>query len=151
MYGHEFSPTGNLFGLRCGQLRSGLDRMIHNSGWYNKFGEKLGFGDLAAGDFKKIARALRPRELFIILTEQRSYSDFRWPSLVDNAVAAKLDIEAPGVNYVAKHATYVIARNQVYFVDPFAEPKERIPQRRGRFRVMKPNEVKALMVKNASA
>ena len=76
MYGHEFKPTCNLFGLYCGQMRGGDAKMTHNSGWYNKSGEKLGFGDLSVKDFKKISKELEKDELFIILGESDSFWNF---------------------------------------------------------------------------
>ena len=45
LFDNEFELTSGPFGLHNGQMRGGSDKITHNSGWYNKLGEKLGFGD----------------------------------------------------------------------------------------------------------
>jgi hypothetical protein len=67
MYGTEFNRTSSLFGLRCGQMSRGQSKITHNSGWYNKSGEKLGWGDLSLKHFKRIADEIAEDELFIVL------------------------------------------------------------------------------------
>lgn len=142
MYGHEFNPTGEMFGLRCGQMRGGDTRMTRNSGWYNKAGEKLGFGDLSAKDFQRIASELEDGELFVILGEQDSFWNF-----VGSMAETKPMVEAPGVDYVAEHAIYVIARNQLYRVDHWGYLKENTMEWRGlQFKLLKQETVKALMI-----
>ncbi|MEK7595986.1 MAG: hypothetical protein AAB564_00320 [Patescibacteria group bacterium] len=147
MYGHEFYSTSNLFGLRCGQMRGGDTKMTHNSGWYNKSGEKLGFGDLSTKDFQRISSELENGELFIILGELDSFWNFVIrPSLIGSMARTKPTVEASGVDYVAEHARYVIARNQLYRIDRYGDSKEEISEWRGlQFKVLKPAAVKLLM------
>ena len=67
LYGHEFRHTSNLFGLGCGQMSAEGGRVIKNGGWYNRSGEKLGWGDLSVEDLRRISCELEDGELFIIL------------------------------------------------------------------------------------
>lgn len=116
MYGHEFKSQSNLFGLRCGQMRSG--EMVHNGGWYNKVGEKLGWGDLSGDDFKKIYAELEDDEMFIILHESDSFWNFvTKPGLIGSMAQVKPDVNAPGVEYVADRCAYVIDKEGMHVVD----------------------------------
>lgn len=118
MYGHEFRPTANLFGLRCGQGRGGDTKIGHNNGWYNRAGEKLGWGDLSAEDLQRISSELEDGELFIVLSEQDSFWNFvTHVGIVGSACATKPEVEAPGVEFVATRCRYIVAQHQIYFVD----------------------------------
>jgi len=110
MYGQQFQRVSKVFGLSCGQIRSRPDKTTHNSGWYNKLGEKLGWGDLDVDDFRRISSELENGEFFIILGEQDSY----WR--LHETGRAHLE-EAPGVDYVAEHAMFIITQGQLYFVN----------------------------------
>src|SRR6185369_424422 len=85
--------------------------MIKNAGWYNKAGEKLGWGDLSTDDFFRIRRELEDGEMFIILSERDSFWNFATqPGLLGHNVVTKPDVEAPGVDYVAAKARYIIIK-----------------------------------------
>lgn len=116
MYGHEFSPTRNApFGLMCGQMRA-RSSFGHNAGWYNKKGEKLGFGDLNGKDIQNIQNGLEQDELFIILSELASFWKFvRRPG----AVGSMADVDRqkeyePGQEYVSKHFMYCVTKEKVF-------------------------------------
>ena len=95
-----------LFGLRDAQMRRGSSKITHNSGWYNKAGEALGWGgDLAVRDLKRIRDEIALGELFILLSDQ----DARYYSLI-------ADLDAPGVMYVAQHCYYIIELGSVFIV-----------------------------------
>ncbi len=156
MYGDEFNPTGDLFGLYCRQMRGGKTKLTHNSGWYNKSGEKLGWGDLSTKDFRKISRELKNGELFIILSESDSYWNFITPQHGPlNKMAKKKGLKmmaAPGVDYVTEHAMYIIARNQLYCVDRYGDSKKKTEKRGGlQFKVLKLGAAKALITAVVSA
>ena len=87
------------------------DDFIHNGGWYNKSGERLGFGDLSIADLRRIAVGIPDGELFIVLHEQDTW--------LRDVKGVKLDVEAPGVEYVAAKCCYIIAPLLVHFVDRF--------------------------------
>lgn len=126
MYGEEHRQTGALFGLRCGQHRS-VEKLTHGSGWYNKAGEKLGWGDLSARDFERISRDIHENELFFVLSEQASYRDFiTMKGVVDPDTGAELKMEAPGYKYVAEHAIYIIAKDRLTKINHSGEKKTRI-------------------------
>ncbi|MBU6427357.1 hypothetical protein KGQ27_03975 [Patescibacteria group bacterium] len=116
MYGHEFHPTSEQFGLSCGQMRG--EQIVHNGGWYNKAGEKLGWGDLGPRDFLRVSNEMDDGDLFIVLPEQASFWNFvTRPGIVGGMSAVKPDVNAPGVDYVAENARYIITRHQCYLVD----------------------------------
>jgi hypothetical protein len=122
LYGHEFRNESTLFGLRCGQMRA--DDIIHNGGWYNRQGEKLGWGDLSETDLYRIAAELEPGELFIVLPEGASYWDFG----VVGKPKANGDMQAPGVDYVANNASWVIEPGIATHVSAFtAKPWRGFP------------------------
>lgn len=118
MYGHEFKAESRLFDLLCGQTRA--SRNVHNGGWYNKAGEKLGWGDLDAEDFRRISMELEEGELFVVLHESDSFWNFVTGHGVIGAMCTtKPDVHAPGVEYVAEKCCYIVSPLMVHFVDRF--------------------------------
>lgn len=148
MYGSQFERASRLFGLSCGQIR-GKD-FVHNGGWYNKAGEKLGWGDLAIEDFQKIRRELEDGELFIILGEQDSFWNFvTRPGIIGSMAQVKPDVEAPGVDYVAEKARFVITKDGYFFVSDY--PREEWFNRDGlEFRVVARADAKAFIASNGA-
>jgi len=66
-----------LFGLRQNQMR--MDDFVHNGGWYNCKGEKIGWGDLSPNDIVRLSQELEDGEDFYVLGEQDSYWNFvKW-------------------------------------------------------------------------
>jgi len=115
MYG-GFKDASDLFGIREGRCLS--DDYCHNAGWYNKAGEKLGWGDLRLDDMQRIACNLEEGELFIILGEQDSF--WKHVERIDGPASmgmVKVDKEAemdPGKEHVIKTARFAIAPGKVY-------------------------------------
>ncbi len=146
VYGHEFRPASNLFGLSCGQIRS--KDFVHNGGWYNRAGEKLGWGDLSVDDFQRIYRELNDDELFIILGERDSFWNFvTRPGLIGSMAETEPTVEAPGVDYVAEKCRFIIGRNGLYLVDEYGSRKEDIVNIDGLpFRVLTCDTAKTLIV-----
>lgn len=116
MFGSEFNPVeGTPFGLRCGQMRT--NDFIHNGGWYNAAGEKIGWGDLSPSDFLRITKELVDGETFIILSETDSYWSFvkevspmllAWDNTVDPTEAC------PGITYVLNKAMMMLRHGKCY-------------------------------------
>ena len=130
MYGHQFHPANRLFGLSCGQMRS--QDFVHNGGWYNRLGEKLGWGDLSPEDVQRISHEVADEELFIILYESDSFWNFvTRPGIIGSMSAVKPDVEAPGVDYVVEKCCFIIARDRLFYVDPFDGLKEKSITRSG--------------------
>lgn len=123
MFGRQFSPVDARFDIYCGQLRG--HELSHNGGWYNRQGEKLGYGDLDANDFRRIARDLDPGEVFIVLSESDSFWNFVTGYVAVGALCTtKPDVEAPGIDYVIEHARFVITRGRVMIVRQEFDPNE---------------------------
>ena len=116
-------PASELFGLREGQCRG--NDFVHNGGWYNKQGEKLGWGDLEPADILRIRNQLEYDELFVVLPESASFWAFGRDSgsrvLAEGVDASTLDQHAPGTDYMAEHARYVIAKHKVYDLTGYCE------------------------------
>jgi len=101
----------NLFGLTEGQLR--FEDIVHNGSWYNDRGEKLGWGDLNPQDLKNIANGLVEGESFYILSESVSYWAFVTKVNSDLSHEVLPDVTSPGIDFVQKHAIFLIEPNKV--------------------------------------
>lgn len=148
MYDTEFRSTGTLFGLHCCQMRGGPNGVTHNSGWYNRQGEKLGWGDLDANDFQRISRELQDGEFFVILSESDSFWNFVTRlGAIGSMCETRPDVNAPGPDYVAEKALYVIVPGAVYVVDQRGWYKKATMTIRGGLtaNVLKKDAVKALL------
>jgi hypothetical protein len=146
MYGDEFGPTSNLFGLYCGQMRGGPTKLTHNSGWYNRRGEKLGWGDMSKEDFRRISRDLEDGELFIIISEQDSFWRFvTRPGIIGRMAKVRSNIDAPGVKYVVEHAMFIIAKGQLYYVDRYNSSGETLERVGLHFKVLTPEAAEQLI------
>jgi len=97
------NPQESLFGLRSGVYKDPGD-FIHNGGWYNAAGEKLGSGDLALEDFGHITAGLEEGELFVVLLERD--------------VFGAVDAETPGDECVAEFCVLLIGPGTIYVVIP---------------------------------
>ena len=105
LWGARNSGNGcQLLGMHHGQMRP--DRLVHDAGWYNQRGESLGWGDLGPVDFSVIRDNITAGEMFIALSERNSCCE-----------GTKLDVEAPGIDYVAEKACYIVSKEGVFAVD----------------------------------
>lgn len=86
------------FGLKIGQNRA-KNRFCHKHGWYNKFGEKIGHGDLTVDDLNTIADELPPDQAFITLCKDDS------------------DTSGPDIEHVIAKAVIFITPGLVHWVD----------------------------------
>ncbi len=124
LYGHEFRNTSKLFGLSCGQIRN--RDMVHNGGWYNANGEKLGWGDLSPDDFRRISSELQEGEFFIILYESDSFWKFvKQPGLLGSMADVEPDVNAPGVDLVLEKCAYIIAPGKLYSIDRYGDTSQK--------------------------
>lgn len=117
MYGRQdFSKVG-LFGLVQGQISPRTLKMVHNGGWYNHLGQKIGWGDLSSKNFRRISAGLRRGELFIVLSEKDSFWSFVSHAGVTGGLSTvRKEEQNPGVGYVSDRAIYVIAPRKIYAV-----------------------------------
>jgi hypothetical protein len=96
--------------------------IVHNGGWYNLAGEKLGWGDLAAADIIRLMAELQVDEAFLVIGEQASHWAFTQYDMVRFGTAG-MDHAAPGLAYVLEHLRWVILSGDCL-------PRKRVPQRR---------------------
>ena len=113
MYGTQHRRKRGLFGLRCGQLSSRGDKAVHNGGWYNSRGEKIGWGDLSYADLRRIAKGLRKDELVLILSERDSYWEF---TTFTPEFAISRRERKPGVRYVAGRCFIIVMKGNLLYV-----------------------------------
>lgn len=137
----------HLFGLRNGQMHHLQTRLVHNGGWYNNHGEKIGWGDLSDKDFQRISRGLKTGEVFVVLGEVAATWNFT-DSAPNKSITVGLKEESPGIDYVAMHAAYVITRKKMYVVDRYGTLKTRYEKINGlKFKIIISHDVKNLMTK----
>jgi len=110
MYGSESNNNPiPYFNLRCGQMR--WNDLVHNGGWYNKKGEKLGWGDISADDLIHLSNTLPEWEEFYILPEGASY--YKFVEAIEKKNDPILTIDAPGMEYVNENCRWVISRGTI--------------------------------------
>ncbi len=132
-----------VFGLREGCMRT--PSMVHNGGWYNSLSDKIGWGDLAGRDFKKIQEKLKDDELFVVLGEQESFWHFvSHVGIIGSMSKVKPDEQKPGVAYIAEHARWIIAKDTVYRPDAYSGDGE---EDGVVYKTMKRKHVAALLAK----
>jgi hypothetical protein len=131
MYGSEIKSVTNRFELRTGQRREPAyrdgTRIIKNAGWYNKDGDRLGWGDLDATDIDRITAQLEPDEYFVVLGQQDAFHDFEAQWRRANPRNKRTpNIAAPGRIYIAQRARYIIGSRQCWrVVQPDMEGSDR--------------------------
>ena len=119
LWGIQYKARCFLWDLRVGQMAPKGKMTAKNAGWYNINGEKMGWGDLSSDDFKRISQELEEDELFIILRERASYTDFHWQR--EFSPTPKGGEHSPGIRYVLEHAAWIIAKGRVYHIVHFLE------------------------------
>jgi len=122
LYGDEFNNTSALMGLLCGQ--SFDDDFVHNGGWYNVNGEKIGWGDLSHENFKRIAEELQNDEAFIVLGRYISLREFG-----PGGTVAGRDVRSPGIDYVLERCRYIILPRKFYWFPIGSENRTSITSR----------------------
>lgn len=85
---------------------------IHNGGWYDKTGKKIGFGDLDISDLKYIRDNLQEGEIFIILGESDSF--WKFVSFEGNFQKVSTKEKNPGIKYIREKAKWVIVPGKIY-------------------------------------
>ena len=119
MYGEEFRSKKGLFNLRCGQMRCG-NKFGHNSGWYNCFGEKIGWGDLDKKDIVAVRDGLNEGEIFITLGEHDSFWEFvEEVGVIGSMCKVNAKEKHPELDHVIEKSRYIITQRKVYQHDDF--------------------------------
>lgn len=126
----EYLMAPNQFGIVSGQIRG--DEYVHNGGWYNRLGDKIGWGDLTEMDLSHLAGEMNEDETFIVLSEADSYWNLR------NGERPEL---SPGLDYVAVRAKLVIHAGKVSGLGYYFKPYPRMTTEELR-RILIPDESK---------
>jgi len=93
---------------------------VHNGGWYNSLGEKIGWGDLSPDDFHNIQKKLKPGEAFVILPERASFWNFVTRVGMIGSMSEVDPKEAnPGADYLAQHVNWIITSQGVFSVSDY--------------------------------
>jgi hypothetical protein len=149
MFGTETAPI-EVFGVFCGQMRSGEHKLCHNAGWYNRDGEKLGWGDLSTEDFRAIMGGIGPYQFFVMLPEQKSFFEF---TKFDGPNILEVDPneQSPGKDYISEHYRFALTTDIVYqpITYPYVKPGEilgRVAKMVGRTTIMlAPGELRKML------
>lgn len=137
--------TPKPFELVLGQSHKAL-AIIYQAGWFNKDGEKLGFGDLSGKDFNTIANGLEYDELFFVLDSKSA--DI---GQCNEKNKTSLTVDYPGTEYVTKNASYVVSPKQCYIVDRSENISGPINKGGAVFKVIKESELQQLLLQTTSA
>ena len=93
---------------------------VHNGGWYDLRGVKLGWGDLDPSNIEELRTRVGADDALLVLHESASY----WKFVTDIKGPASLGYvttddgeKHPGIDYVMKHVFMVIHNNTVFYVD----------------------------------
>lgn len=111
----EARENGAPFDIRIGQMRSHRGKRTHNSSWFNRDGEKLGWGDLSEDDLVRIAREIEPGEIFAAVSEHASFREIegRVRQAREAGLEAVADRDAPGSAFVGEFCLLVVERGIV--------------------------------------
>lgn len=109
--------------LRIGAIRS--RDLVHNGGWYNTLGEKIGWGDLSEDDFVNIQAALGEGELFVVIPEYASFWKFvTHIGMTGDFCKTTKEEKNPGQDYIIEHLTYLISKEKVYRIARHGLPSD---------------------------
>lgn len=119
MFSNGFDRKPSPLGLRCDQMRNMFETLSRNAGWYNNRGEKIGYGDLSFDDALRIAIELDEGEYFVLLGEEDSFWKFveENPGLTGADCTTHPTVDAPGVDYVASKAEFIIGPCKLMIVN----------------------------------
>jgi hypothetical protein len=109
----EFKPER--FSIIQGQIRN--KEIVHNGGWYNALGEKLGWGDLDEKDVVTISQELKDNELFVVMPESDSY--WKFVTFEGNKINCDPKEQNPGIEYLCDHCYLVILPGKFHWVTTF--------------------------------
>ncbi len=88
------------WGLHNEQIRT--RRVTRDCEWYDKYGNRLGFGDLNTIDLKRIAAGLGPKDIFLAVENPDAC-----------APAGDAMREKPALESLIKHSSYAITEGRV--------------------------------------
>lgn len=101
------------------------EKIVHNGGWYNMKGEKIGWGDLCQCDLLRIGKMVSGP--FIVLQERESFWD----------VPKELDRNNPGMDYVRSKMTWATCESDIpIYVARYNEPEEPTEKKWGEMRFL---------------
>lgn len=118
---------------------------VHNGGWYNTLGEKIGWGDLSPDDFARIQEKLEPGEAFVVLPESASFWNFvTRVGMIGQLCEVKPEEANPGAKYLAEHVRWIIANQGVFCCSDYHRKPE--DEHQGvRWRNLNREEAKSLL------
>lgn len=100
---HNLAALGDdlaRLGLRSGQARTRT--VARNCEWYDRYGNRLGYGDLNTVDLKRIAAELGPEDLFLAIEHESAGAS------VGSAAA-----DYPKVETLIARSSYAMTRGRV--------------------------------------
>ena len=108
--------------IHSGQIRR--RDYCHNAGWYNKEGEKIGWGDLSIQDIHNIKNNLPEGEPFFILSERDSFWNFVTEiGTIGGLCKTDKTESSPGIDYVIEKFRYLIMNGNIYYDCTYRAPE----------------------------
>jgi hypothetical protein len=126
------TPTPNPWGIMSGQCRESAEnlgadwkdkRYVAGAGWYNKYGEYVGSGDLSLRDLFLLANeVLTGDEILIVLSEEDSFRCFirgteehhRAFFKGNGLYATPPRWDKPGHGYLAERCVLIVAERKIF-------------------------------------
>lgn len=137
------------FGQKIGQRKHGYVPCTRGSGWYDKNGHWIGWGDLTREDMMRIAREIPEGERVIVLHEEDSYRRFLKVLVRDPSREFRNEDE-PGLEYLSAHVLFVIESHTISRVDHVHPRRDEPSVDEGvTFRIIDKNEAAALVMSAA--
>jgi hypothetical protein len=101
---------------------------VHNGGWYDIRGVKVGWGDLSPKNIEALRTAIGADDVLFVLSEQDSYwkfvTDIKGPAYL-GYVTTDDGEKHPGIDYVMQHARLVVHNHEVWSVRADYEDQEK--------------------------
>lgn len=107
-------------GCKSGRM-CGTGHRVHNGGWYNAAGEKIGWGDLDDDDLRRLADEMPRNGLLFILGEQDSFWKFVTfnPGIIGDMCQTSADEKLPGMDYIFDKVMIIIVAGAWHIVDRY--------------------------------
>jgi hypothetical protein len=95
---------------------------IHNGGWYDLRGVKIGWGDLSPKNLEELRKNIGADDALLVLSEKDSYWNFvktiKGPAFMGH-VTTNGGEKHPGIDYVMDHLRLAVHNNKIWHCDRY--------------------------------
>ncbi len=114
---HPPHPMQVRFGFQPGQWLDALSGYhVHNAGWYDETGKRIGFGDISLRNLVAVANGLKDNERFIVLCEEDATSERKYYTWLDTHPKEPVGVlvHHPGMGYLAAHCLFIVCPGALF-------------------------------------